>query len=125
MLIRVLILGCSILPVILNLHYFQRDSYIVKQMSGLRFAVEGRNLTAVAHLAFARSQNTGNGIIGIRTNKRRLTLDGITKDRFTKENTFKVLRITYIRWLTQDKILGCRKGDTFFIEHRICLIIYS
>ena len=61
--------------------------------------MEGRNLIAVAHLAFARSQNTGNGIVGIRTNKRKFTSDGITKDRFTKEFE-KIRRITYIRWLT-------------------------
>lgn len=29
------------------------------------FAVEGRDMCAVTHLALARSQNTGNGILGI------------------------------------------------------------
>ena len=33
-------------------------------MSGLRFVVEDRKADAVAHLAVARSQNTGNGILG-------------------------------------------------------------
>ena len=51
--------------VILNLQYFKRDSYISKKMSSHHVVVEGRNLDAVAHLAVARSQNTGNGILGI------------------------------------------------------------
>ena len=51
---------------ILNLQYFKRDSYIALRMSGLiNFSVEGRSKVAVAHLAVARSQNTGNGILGI------------------------------------------------------------
>lgn len=49
---------------ILNLQYFKRDSYISKRMSGHHFAVEGRDLDAVTHLAVARSQNTENGISG-------------------------------------------------------------
>lgn len=51
-------------PVILNLHHFKRDSYISERMSGRQQAAEGRESDAVAHLALARSQNTGNGILG-------------------------------------------------------------
>ena len=50
--------------VILNLQNFKRDSYYFCNMSGLRIAVEDRKADAVAHLALARSQNTGNGILG-------------------------------------------------------------
>ena len=50
--------------VILNLHYFKRDSYISVICQATEFAVEGRKADAVTHLAFARSQNTGNGILG-------------------------------------------------------------
>ena len=66
-------------PVILNLHYFKRDSYISvicqasklqwkteKHMSGLQVAVEDRKADAVAHLAVARSQNTGPAFWGQR-----------------------------------------------------------
>ena len=51
--------------IILNLQYFKRDSYIsvICQASGF-FAEEGRKADAVAHLAFARSQNMENGILG-------------------------------------------------------------
>jgi len=52
-------------PVILNLHDVIRDSYILKWMSGHLGSVEGRSLSAVTHLARARRQNTGNGILGI------------------------------------------------------------
>ena len=40
-------------------------------MSSLRNAVEDRKADAVTHLAFARSQNTGNGILG----QKRITND--------------------------------------------------
>ena len=55
-------------PAILNLQYFKRDSYIsvICQASD---AVEDRKADAVIHLALARSQNIGNGILGIE-NKR-------------------------------------------------------
>ena len=39
-------------------------------MSGHHYAVEGRKADAVAHLAVARSQNTGNGILGILLKKK-------------------------------------------------------
>ena len=48
-------------PVILNLQYFKRDSYICDIMSGL-LRVEDRRSHAVAHLASARSQKAGTGI---------------------------------------------------------------
>ncbi len=35
---RLSILGCSTLPVILNLHYFKRDSYIYRQLQCLRMS---------------------------------------------------------------------------------------
>lgn len=50
--------------VILNLHYFKRDSYISVICQALGHAGEGRKADAVAHLALARSQNTENGILG-------------------------------------------------------------
>ena len=52
--------------VFLNLQYFKRDSYISVICQAIDFAVEGRKADAVAHLAVARTQNTGNGILGIR-----------------------------------------------------------
>lgn len=51
--------------VILNLHYFKRDSYISVICQASICAEEGRKADAVAHLASARSQNTGTGILGI------------------------------------------------------------
>ena len=51
--------------VILNLQYFKRDSYISVICQAVIYAAEGRKADAVTHLAIARSQNTGNGILGI------------------------------------------------------------
>ena len=51
--------------VILNLQNFKRDSYISVICQASDFAVEDRKADAVAHLAVARSQNTGNGILGL------------------------------------------------------------
>ncbi len=51
-------------PVILNLHFFKRDSYISVICQAAIYAAEGRKADAVTHLATARSQNTGNGILG-------------------------------------------------------------
>ena len=53
-------------PDILNLQYFKRDSYISVICQASDFVVEDRKADAVTHLAFARSQNTGNGILGIK-----------------------------------------------------------
>ena len=50
--------------VILNLQYFKRDSYISVICQAVIYAAEGRKADAVTHLAIARSQNTGNGILG-------------------------------------------------------------
>lgn len=50
--------------IILNLQYFKRDSYISVICQASVFAEEGRKADAVAHLAFARSQNMENGILG-------------------------------------------------------------
>ena len=50
-------------PVILNLHYFKRESYI-SVICQASVAVEDRKADADTHLAVARSQNTGNGISG-------------------------------------------------------------
>ena len=44
-------LGCSITPVILNLHHFKRDSYIVEWMPGLRLQWKAVSSIAVTHLA--------------------------------------------------------------------------
>ena len=55
-------------PDILNLQYFKRDSYI-SVICQASVAVEDKKADAVTHLAFARSQNTGNGILG-KENKR-------------------------------------------------------
>lgn len=57
-------------PVILNLHYFKRDSYISVICQAADFAAEDRKADAVTHLAPARSQNTGNGILGYTKEKR-------------------------------------------------------
>ena len=53
--------------VILNLHYFKRDSYISVICQAIIYAVEDRKADADTHLAVARSQNTGTGILGIYT----------------------------------------------------------
>ena len=50
-------------PDILNLHFLIRASYIFVIMSGRRVA-EDRSAIAVAHLAHARSQSSGTGILG-------------------------------------------------------------
>ena len=52
-------------PVILNLHLFKRDSYISVICQASELAVEDRKTDADAHLAAARSQNTGTGILGM------------------------------------------------------------
>lgn len=49
--------------VILNLHHIIWDSYIHIIMSG-HLVVEDRGIYAETHLALARSQNTGTGILG-------------------------------------------------------------
>ena len=50
--------------VVLNLQYFKRESYISVICQAIDFAVEGRKADADTHLAGARSQNTGTGILG-------------------------------------------------------------
>ena len=57
-------------PDILNLHLFIRAAHIFVNMSSHRYAVEDRSASAVAHLAHARSQNSGTGILGILVNDR-------------------------------------------------------
>lgn len=59
-------------PVILNLQNFKRDSYISVICQASDYAVEDRKADAVAHLAVARSQNTGNGILGDTKDERQL-----------------------------------------------------
>ena len=54
-------------PDILNLHYLKRDSDKTEQYARppfLQWTAEKQD--EVAHLAVARTQNTGNGILGIR-----------------------------------------------------------
>lgn len=63
---NVAFLRCTTLLFILNLHFDKRDSYIFKRMSGLRFAVEGRSLSAVTHLARLGVNYAGTGILGLR-----------------------------------------------------------
>jgi len=60
--------------VILNLQYFKRDSYISVICQAVIYAAEGRKADAVTHLAVARSQNTGNGILGYTKEKRQLLM---------------------------------------------------
>ena len=50
--------------VVLNLQYFKRESYISVICQAIDIAVEGRKADADTHLAGARSQNTGTGILG-------------------------------------------------------------
>lgn len=57
--------------VILNLQILKWESNIFEWMSSHRNAVEDRSLSEGTHLAWARSQNTGNGILGINTNDKR------------------------------------------------------
>ena len=57
-------LGCTITPVILNLHHFKRDSYISVICQASDIAGEDRKTDADTHLAVARSQNTETGILG-------------------------------------------------------------
>jgi hypothetical protein len=60
-------LKCTITLVILNLHHFKRDSYycLINVRPHLNYQGKTARKIAVAHLAFARSQNTGGGISGI------------------------------------------------------------
>lgn len=58
-------LECSTTPVILNLQNFKRDSYISAICQASELAGEDRKTDADTHLAAARSQNTGTGILGI------------------------------------------------------------
>ena len=51
-------------PDILNLHDIKWDSNIYKWMSGRHYAAEDRSLCEVAHLAEARRQSSGTGILG-------------------------------------------------------------
>ena len=62
-------LGCSTLLSILNLHFDIRDSYILERMPGLH-RVEGRCLSADAHLALLGVNYSGNGILGLRKIKK-------------------------------------------------------
>lgn len=59
-------------PLFLNLHLRLWDSYIVDRMSSRHYAAEGRREIAVAHLAVARRQKKGNGILGLRKIKKRV-----------------------------------------------------
>ncbi len=52
-------------PVILNLHLLLWDSYIVICNDRPPFAAEARTYGCGYPPSFARSQNTGNGILGI------------------------------------------------------------
>ena len=56
-------------PVILNLHLFKRDSYISVICQASDFAVDDRKADAVAHLAAARTQNTGPAFWGTTKDK--------------------------------------------------------
>ena len=53
----------------MNLHFDIRDSYILERMSGLQ-RVEGRCLSADAHLALLGVNYSGNGILGLRKIKK-------------------------------------------------------
>ena len=57
-------LGCAIIPVILNLQNFKRDSYISVICQASIYAGEDKKADADTHLAVARSQNTETGISG-------------------------------------------------------------
>ena len=50
--------------VVLNVQYIKRDTYISGISQAIDLAVEGRKAEADTHLAGARSQNTGTGILG-------------------------------------------------------------
>ena len=63
-------LGCATTSVVLNLHYFKRDSYISVICQASRYAGEGRKADADTHLAAARSQETATGISGYTKDKR-------------------------------------------------------
>ena len=51
-------------------------------MSGLRYAVEGRSLVAVAHLALARRQMGRDGTLGYNTKDKIKENEGITAENF-------------------------------------------
>ena len=51
-------------PVVLNLQYFKRESYISVICQALIAQGKAEAPVAVTHLALARSQNTGTGILG-------------------------------------------------------------
>ena len=54
---------CDI-PVILNLHFRSRDSYISVMMSGRLVSAEGRGTDADTHLALLGVKIAGTGILG-------------------------------------------------------------
>ena len=58
----------------LNLQNFKRDSYYLCNMSGLRTCSGRQKTDADAHLAAARSQNTGTGIWGCTKDERQLRI---------------------------------------------------
>lgn len=60
-------------PVILNLHFLNWDSKFLR-LCQASFAVEGKSLSEVTHLALARSQNAGTGILGFNFELRRQSL---------------------------------------------------
>ena len=62
-------LGCTTTSVILNLQNFKRDSYISEICQAPDYAGEDRKTDADTHLAAARSQNTGTGILGCTKDK--------------------------------------------------------
>lgn len=65
-------------PIILNLHRMFRDSYItgsaVRPPLIHQDAAEGKRAVAVTHLALARRQNMGNGILGVLMIRKQLRL---------------------------------------------------
>ena len=56
-------------PLILNLHLRLWDSYIAGWMPSLRLQWKAVRSVAVTHLALARRQNSGNGILGLQKKK--------------------------------------------------------
>ena len=86
--------------VILNLHYFKRDSYISVICQAIIYAVEDRKADADTHLAVARSQNTGTGILGIYTKDEGQSFNGCL---------FRFIIIVYIKCWKENRVRRRRK----------------
>lgn len=62
-------------------------------------AVEGRSIIAVTHLALARSQNTGSGILGIYTKEEAVVMAAFSFSAHARQRAFRVSQVVRKAWL--------------------------